>query len=52
MNMKWLKSLVFVVFLMGVGVVVERVSIALYERGSKVDWEVIREASCSTIKIR
>jgi hypothetical protein len=44
MNMKWLKSLVFLVFLMAVGVVLERVGIALYERGSKVDWKTIQKA--------
>ena len=42
--MKWLKSFVFLVFIMGVGVLLERASIALYERGSKVDWDVIKNA--------
>jgi hypothetical protein len=44
MNMKRLQFLVFLVFIMVVGVLVERASMFLYERGSKVDWNQIKKA--------
>jgi hypothetical protein len=44
MIMKRLKSLVFLVFLMGLGVGIERVSMKLYDWGSKVDWQIVKRA--------
>jgi hypothetical protein len=44
MSMKRLKSLVFLVFLMALGVGIERVSMIVYEWGTKVDWQVVKRA--------